>query len=275
MPHPLFGRLLRRRVEPYYELRVGLPVGDMPREADLVLLRRMGAGPPPFQGLWRFLTTWNILEFKGPTVAPRQRDLNRLVELGFGIDRRLNAERSRQGKPVISEEEVSFWYLTNRLGEQFLRTAGRRLAPLEECADGLWRCRVMGYSLMLVSAVDLVVDEDSLPLHVLAKGTRDKERQVGEFLVENVERIYKYGSMFAGVHPKIWKEVATMARRKGQDVPFDVRAVVDTVGLAEAIRQIGKKEVVEELDVDDILAGLSRAKRRELERRLKAESARQ
>ena len=130
--HPLFGRLLRRRVEPYYELRVGLPVGDMPREADLVLLRRTGAGPPPFQGLWRFLTTWNILEFKGPTVAPRQRDLNQLVELGFGIERRLNAERRRQGKPLIAEEEVSFWYLSNHLSEHFLKTAERRLGTLEE-----------------------------------------------------------------------------------------------------------------------------------------------
>jgi hypothetical protein len=48
-----------------------VPVGDAPREADFVLLRSETPGPPPFRGLWRNLTTWNVLEYKGPIVAPR------------------------------------------------------------------------------------------------------------------------------------------------------------------------------------------------------------
>src|SRR5229473_245681 len=96
--HPVFAQLLRPAVEAYYEVQTTFPVGDAPREADFVLLRRTAPGTPPFRGLWRHLTTWNILEFKGPTVSPRREDVELLVELGLGIDRRLRAERAEQGR---------------------------------------------------------------------------------------------------------------------------------------------------------------------------------
>jgi hypothetical protein len=49
--HPLFAQLLRPMVEEYYEVQTNVPVGDVPREADLVLLRRTTATTPPFVGL--------------------------------------------------------------------------------------------------------------------------------------------------------------------------------------------------------------------------------
>src|SRR4051794_28854680 len=94
--HPVFAKLLRPLVEAYYELQTDVPVGDKPRAADLTLLRRTSAGTPPFTGLWRWLTPWNVLEFKGPTVSARVDHLDSLVELGLGIHRRLNEERTKQ-----------------------------------------------------------------------------------------------------------------------------------------------------------------------------------
>ena len=38
------------------------------KEADLLLVRRTSEQPLPYQGIWRHLTTWNVVEFKGPTV---------------------------------------------------------------------------------------------------------------------------------------------------------------------------------------------------------------
>jgi hypothetical protein len=95
--HPIFAKVLRPAVEVYYEVQTNLPVGDAPREADFVLLRRTAQAPPPIRGLWRHLTPWSILEFKGLTVSPRRADVDLLIELGLGIDRRLQEERARQG----------------------------------------------------------------------------------------------------------------------------------------------------------------------------------
>jgi hypothetical protein len=63
--HPLFAELLRPLIENYYEVQTNVPVGDAPRAADLVLVRRTSPSEPPFEGLWRWLTAWNIVEFKG------------------------------------------------------------------------------------------------------------------------------------------------------------------------------------------------------------------
>jgi hypothetical protein len=95
--HPLFAELLRPLVKGSFEVQTNVPVGDAPRSADLVLLRRTSSAAPAFQGLWRWLTAWNVLEFKGPTVSPRLGDLDLLIELGLGIHRRLNDERRKQG----------------------------------------------------------------------------------------------------------------------------------------------------------------------------------
>jgi hypothetical protein len=51
--HPIFAQLLPPLVESHYEVQTGLAVGDAPRTADLVLLRRSSTAAPPFQGLWR------------------------------------------------------------------------------------------------------------------------------------------------------------------------------------------------------------------------------
>jgi len=100
--HPVFAQLLRPAVEAYYDVQTTLPVGDAPREADFVLLRRTAQGTPPFRGLWRHLTTWNIQEFKGPTVSPRRGDVELLVELGLGIDRRLQEGLVREGQRPLA-----------------------------------------------------------------------------------------------------------------------------------------------------------------------------
>ena len=43
--HPVFAELLRPLVESHYQVETNVPVGNAPRQADFVLLRRTRAGP--------------------------------------------------------------------------------------------------------------------------------------------------------------------------------------------------------------------------------------
>src|SRR5262249_54813058 len=149
--HPIFAELLRPLMQDYYEVQTDVAVGDAPREADIVLLRRTSAGPLPFQGLWRHLTLWDVMEFKGPSVDARLRDLDLLVELGLGIDRRLNEDPNLQPRPPIPRGEVSFWYLANHLGQRFLAEAERLLGAPVALGEGLWRCQAPERPVFLVS----------------------------------------------------------------------------------------------------------------------------
>ena len=139
--HPLFADLLRPLLEDYYDVQTNVPVGDVPGEADLVLLRKTSAKQPPFRGLWRHLKTWNVLEYKGPSVSARLDDINLLVELGLGIHRQLNAERSKSGQARVPAAEVCFWYIANHLGARFQKAIESKLGSLEAREVGIWRGR--------------------------------------------------------------------------------------------------------------------------------------
>jgi hypothetical protein len=283
--HPVFAQLLRPAVEQYYEVQTTVPVGDAPREADFVLLRRLADTPPPFVGLWRHLTPWNVFEYKGRTVSPRRGDVELLIELGLGIDRRLRSQQPA-GQRRLLPEDVSFWYLANHLGRRFLRDAEGLLGALEVLSTGLWRCRLLGRLVFLVSSIDLPVEVDSLPLHIVGKEPVATERLVAQLVAEQPNLQQLYGGWVASLHPEVWKEVEAMARAAGKGLKIDlqaaidamglgriveqvgVRRVVDLIGIDSFLEQLGKKEVLERMDVDELVANLSPAKRRELKRRL-------
>lgn len=147
--HPFFAHVLRPLLQEYYDVQTDVPVGDLPREADIVLVRR--TAPAPFVGIWQHLTLWNILEFKGPTDTPALRDLDLLLEVGLGIDRRLNDEQRRQGQAIVERNEVSWWYLANHVGARFRAEAEQLLGGLAEQGPGLWRGCAFGRPLWIVS----------------------------------------------------------------------------------------------------------------------------
>ncbi len=63
--HPIFGHLLRPVLQDYYDVQTNVPVGDLPREADILVLQRASTGKPPFRSLWRHLNRWRDLESAG------------------------------------------------------------------------------------------------------------------------------------------------------------------------------------------------------------------
>jgi hypothetical protein len=140
----------------------------------------------------------------------------------------------------------------------------------------------------LVSTVDLPVDDESLPLHVLAAEPPAREREVGQFLTATEERLAAYGGVFSVFHQATWREVETMAQRSRRTLTIDISPVVETLGLEEVLRQIGEekvirqigeqkilreigKKVMEQLDVQTIWDNLPAAKRRQLKRLLAEE----
>ena len=100
--HPIFEHLLRAALQDYYEVKANVPVGDLPREADIVLVRRSSTARPPFRTLWKHLTRWNVLEFKGRSESARVGDIDLLVDVGLGIHRRLEETSPRSKLPAAS-----------------------------------------------------------------------------------------------------------------------------------------------------------------------------
>jgi hypothetical protein len=265
--HPLFAKLLRPLVEGHYEVQTNVPVGDAPRAADILLLRRTSGTAAPFQGLWQWLTTWNVVEYKGPSVSARLAHLDLLVELGLGIDRRLNEERARQRHQVVPRGEMSFWYLANSLGKRFLRDARDLLGELQGLAPGVWRARLLHRSLVLVSSRDLPVERDSVPLHLLGKEPLPNTPALAHLLGSQPDLLALYGSWILATHPALVEEIRHMGRAKKPPFTIDLNRLVDEVGWDEVIRQLGIDRIVNEIGIDGLLARLTPDQRQELLRR--------
>jgi len=281
--HPFFVQLLRPLVESHYAVETKVPVGDAPRLADILLLRRTSAGALPFRGLWRWLAPWNVLEFKGPTVSARVADLDSLVELGLGIQRRLNEKRLEDDKPPLGRSQVAWWYVAGRLGGRFLRSAEKLLGSLETLGDGLWRVHVLERPLFLVSGHVLPPERDSLAAQALTRDVSFVRQVVLPVLEANPELLPVYGGVILGLHQTLGEEIDAMARRLGQKpFTFNVGAVVKLVGVGPVIEEIGLKRVVEEvgsrpmieaIGVEEVMAQLTPAERKAAMRRWREEES--
>jgi hypothetical protein len=251
--HPLFAQLLRPLVESHYHVETGVPVGDAPRLADLLLLQRTSTGALPFRGLWRWLTTWNVLEYKGPSTSARVADLDALAELGLGIHRRLNEQRREQHQTPVGRSQVAWWYLAPHLGRRFLHDAQLLLGTLEPLGQGLWRAHVLERPVFLVSGRVLPVERDSVAAHALTRDVSFVRQTVLPILDQNPELLPMYGGVIVGLHRTLTEEMNAMARRHGQEPIFDVDAVVELIGLRPLLEQIGLKRVVDEVGVKRVV----------------------
>jgi hypothetical protein len=298
--HPIFAHLLRPLVQGHYEVRTDQPVGDLPRRSDVVLLRKTSTAPAPLHGLWGRLTTWNLLEYKGPTVSARLDELHDLLELGLGIHRRLNELQRKEQRPEVGFPEVSFWYLVNHLGRRFRSEVEGYLPGIEQQAAGLWQARVYHHPVFLVSVQELPVERDSLPLHVLAGVPAEARGTVVGVLKAEPSLWASYGAWLSGNEPAIWQEILAMATQQGQDFTLDlgpladylrqggrlqdiksfleayglkqaveavgVKQAVEAVGVKQAVEAVGVKQAVEAVGAEQFWAGLSPEQREELRR---------
>jgi hypothetical protein len=276
--HPLFADLLRPLLQNYFDVRTNVAVGDAPRQADIVLCRT-GNEPTPFHGLWRHLTTWNIFEFKGPSVSARVRDLDLLIELGLGIDRRMNKEQQRQRQALLGPAHVSFWYIVKSLGQRFLRDARQRLGQIQEIDAGLWRSQVLQRLVFLVSSDTIAIEPESVPLHLLIKRAPTEEHALARLIVEQPNYWEWYASVLSTFHAEIWAEVRQMARTKGKELQIDFSALindkdigmkklVEALGVDQVLEAVGLEKIIKEKGVDWLIAKLPPAQRKILKERL-------
>jgi hypothetical protein len=253
--HPIFAHLLRPLLQDYYDVLTDLPVGDLPRQADIVLIHRTAAGPAPLQGIWRHLSAWNVLEFKGPSDAPALRDLDLLWEIGLGIERRLNEERSRQAQPAWERDAVAWWYLANHVGQRLRAEAERLLGqPLQEREDGVWEGVALGRSFWLVSRDRLPVEAANMPLQLVTREASERQRAMIQLVARDPVLWKVYGAWLLALHPHLKEEVQAMAGQQLEnEAVLDFRPVIELIGLKQVIDQVGLKQVIDQVGLKQVI----------------------
>jgi hypothetical protein len=260
--HPIFGHLLRPVLQEYYDVQTNVPVGDLPREADIILLRRASTKQPHFETLWKHLTRWNILEFKGRSESARISDIDLLVEVGLGIHRRLQEKE----KVKMPRAEVSFWYFTNHLGKRFLSDVIELTGELRVVGKGLWRGQVVGRPIWLVSNRDVPIHQETIPVHLVSDEPPTAVRELAEIVAITETSWESFGSWLGTAYPLLWKEIQIMAKKKDKG-DIDWNAVWDNV-FDEPVKKRVFQAFLEKMDtlpsnqLDDILRRVQLAKKK-------------
>jgi hypothetical protein len=255
--HPLFAHLLGLLLGEHYEIQTEVPVSDLPRRGDLLLLRRQAADPP-FQGLWEHLTEWSVLEFKGPGDDAEGKDLELLVHVGSGLTYRLNEERQQRGEALLAARQVSFWYLAPSLGETFLQEARTRSAFTYE-TGGLWRGVVWGHPVWLLAYRDAPVEVDTIPLHLLDRDPA-APHALAELVVQQQHWLVRFAAWLSTLQPQLWKEIRLMASTSSDRISLDWEKIAEFVDLREAARLLPPEEVVQVVGVDRLISAIGREK---------------
>ncbi len=268
--HPIFDHLLRTVLRDYYEVETNVPVGDLPREADIVLVRRASSARPPFRTLWKHLTRWNVLEFKGRYESARVKDVDLLVEVGLGIDRRL---QEKEPNSRFRRADVSFWYLANYLGKRFLHDVIELTGELETVSAGLWRGHVVGRPIWLVSNRSVPIDAESASLRMVSEQTVEQTLELARLVAASAATWQIYAPLLVTLYPEVWKEINIMGAKHGRD-ELNLNLILKNVSKAASPKQLaeseGLRDVIEKIGLDGWLAALTPDERRELAKRIAA-----
>ncbi len=131
--HPLFAQLLRPILENEFDIQTNVPVGDMPREADIVLVRRLSAGATKHTGLWRWLTRCvlagerELWQPYGGTISWLHPELEKEIEL-------MARTKTKGLQPSFGP--LVRWMGKKEAARQLLEEVGAETV-IEECVDAL------------------------------------------------------------------------------------------------------------------------------------------
>jgi hypothetical protein len=137
----------------------------------------------------------------------------------------------------------------------------------------VWRVGVLHRSLLLVSGLEVPVDRDSLPVHLLAEEPRGQQRAVAQVLGQNLDLLPLYGSWLASAHPAISAEVVHMGKTRKKKFALDVRPLFEHLGWQEILNQVGVKSLIDQVGLDELVAQMTPEQRKELVRVLQKTSS--
>ena len=144
---------------------------------------------------------------------------------------------------------------------------------LEGVGPGLWRGRVLGRTLWLVSNRDVSIDVESAPLSVVSEQSAERVLELAKVVVSSEELWETYGQLLGTHFPDQIKELADMATKHGRK-KFDMGVVARNAVKAASAEELEKsgvaEEVVGKIGVDRILAALKPEQMRELRKRVAA-----
>ena len=229
--HPYLADLLRRHCGQVLEVQETVTLGDLPLEADLLLIRRDPAQELPFP--YNFLGQYTLVEYKSPDDTADQAALVQLESYGL-----LWLQRARQ----IQRSGLTLWLVASRISQNVSTAGGAEVVQTAALGPGLLGGRLDGFPICLVDLQELPFTPATLPLHMVSRGKQ--ERALVEYLVEQHEQHPQDLDVLQRLHPRALVEVLHMRNLSAEQIGLDCQALLELIGKEQALNLIGKEQAL-------------------------------
>ncbi len=192
--HPFLAEMLRLSYADRLDVRENLPLGDLPLEADLLLIRRDPAAPLPYP--LDFLGPTTLVEFKSPTDTADQAALEQLEIYGLRYVRREGLAR---------RDDLTLWLMASQVAENVSRPGKAELTGARAVGPGVTRGTLDGFPTCVVDLQAVPFTPETLPLHMVATGKQ--ERALAEFVVGHYRHYPRQLDVLTHLHEIPFMEV--------------------------------------------------------------------
>jgi hypothetical protein len=230
--HPFLAEMLRRHCGQMLDVRETVTLGDLPLEADLLLIRRDLAQslPSPYS----FLGQYTLVEYKSPDDTADQAALVQLESYGL-----LWLHREKQ----IQRSGLTLWLVASRISKNVSVPGGAEVVQPVVLGPGLLGGWLDGFPVCLVDLQELPFAPPTLPLHMVSRGKQ--ERALADYLVQHYQQHQQDLDVFQRLHPRTLLEVLHMRNLSPEQIGLDYQALLELLGKERAIDLIGKERAID------------------------------
>jgi hypothetical protein len=230
--HPYLADMLRRHCGQALEVHETVSLGDLPLEADLLLIRRDPGFALPFP--YNFLGQYTLVEYKSPDDTADQAALVQLESYAL-----LWLQRAKR----TQRKELTLWLVASRVAQNVSVVGGAGLVQTAALGPGVLGGWLDSFPVCLVDLQELPFTPETLPLHMVSRGKQ--EQALVEYLVQHHQQHPQDLGVLQRLHPQMLLEVLHMHNLTAEQIGLDYRALLDLIGKEKALELIGKKQALE------------------------------
>jgi hypothetical protein len=245
--HPFLVQMLRLRYSDRLIIRDKLPLGDLPLEADLLLVRRDPAVVLPYP--LQFLGRQTLVEYKSPDDTADQAALEQLEIYGMLHCR-------REGLP--RRGELTLWLMASQIAANVSQPGRTELVGLHAVGPGVSQGMLDGFPTYLIDLQGVPFTPDTIPLHMVATGRQ--ERALVEYIIEHYQHHPAELDLMQHLHMVAFMEVLMLHGLTLEQIGIDEDALVKLIGLskhpAKYLKYLDRKQLAKGLDTEELAKGL-------------------
>jgi hypothetical protein len=237
--HPFLADLLRQRYGDRLVIHENVPLGDLPLEADLLLIRRdlQQALPYPFA----LLGERTLVEFKSPDESADQAALQQLETYAM-----LYLQRAGLGP----RQGVTLWLVASQFARDVSQRGAAELVQQFEAGPGVIGGSVDGFPTYLVDLQEVPFTPETLPLHVVARGSQ--EQHMVEYVLDHHQEYPHELDLVQRLHPQMLLEVLHMRQLTPEQIGLDYPALLKLIGDERALKLMGPKRALDLIGEEEV-----------------------